>query len=974
MAAGCCCLAFLLIVIDSSAQQKTVTGKVLSSDDQSSIPGVSVLIKGTAKGTVTDADGIFTLEVTEGTILQFSYIGYAKKEILVGSETQLNVSLDPDLSELDEVVVVGYGEQKRSMLTASVSTLDMKVKENTPTTNASQALHGVPGLWVNQAGGKPGQDVADIKIRGLGTMNSSNPLVLVNGIEYNMNELNPNDIETITVLKDASAAIYGSRAANGVIMITTKSGKKDHAEINYSFSYGIQQVTKMPDVLWDPIVYMQGRNQALLNEGKAITYTDAQIQEYRDGMATNPYTYPNMNWFDYILKNGQLQQHNLRFSGGNDKTTYSLSVGYMDQDGVLVEANHANRYTLNLNLSTQVSDKLKVGTNIIGNYRTYTENPDGTSYFFNRFMRVLPIFSPYLPDGRYANAVFATPGRNSIENPIMLLKEGSGKHLEQRILAKVFADYQLPFNLIYSVNFGVDKLDNAYRRFIPFRTSYNPKTLVPNYYTTVASSYNQDDNNLNYTFYHTLTWEKLFADKHNVMAMVGSSFTRFDASTFNGKMEGYFDNQLTDLTAGATNPTAAGAVTEEKLASYFGRVNYNFNEKYIVEGIFRLDGSSRFAPGNRWGFFPGVSAAWRMDQESFLTDASFVNALKLRLSWGKLGNLDQNAALHRYLNTVNLGQDYSFGGVIAPGAAVTTYNDPSISWETTTTYNAGVDFEGWNGLLGVTLDVFKRRTDDILRSVPIPAQVGNLGAPQRNIGAVENTGFEIILSHRREIQDFRYEVSGSLSYVKNEVVDLDDQQVISGVRIIKEGYPIDAYYIYRAEGIYQTADQVDNSATLSGNVKPGYLQYWDRDDDDDIDGDDRIITGSSIPKYNYSFNINLGYKRINLTAFFQGVKDIDTYPTANLMIPYNNGAGVLKEWITDSWTPENTSASLPILTTNTATENFANSTFWLRDASYLRLKNIQLRYDLPEKWVSKLSLKKLSVFANGENLVTFNCG
>lgn len=973
MAAGCCCLALLLIFTDSVAQERILSGRVLSSDDNASVPGVSVLVKGTSNGTVTDADGNFSIRVAEGAVLQFSYIGYAKKEVTVSAETQITVMLDPDISMLDEVVVVGYGEQKRSNLTASVSTLDMSIKQNTPTTNASQALHGVPGLWVNQAGGKPGQDNASIRIRGLGTTNSSAPLVLVNGIEYDMNEINPNDIETITVLKDASAAIYGSRAANGVILVTTKSGKKEQSEVTYSFSHGIQQTTFMPDVVWDPIQYMEMRNQALINQGQAITYTQAQIDEYRAGMATDPVTYPNINWFDYLLKNGYLQQHNLRFSGGNEKTTYSLSLGYMDQDGVFIDANHANRYSINLNVSSQISEKLKVGANLIGNYRKYTEPSfgNGTNYYMNRFMRVLPIFTPYTHDGRYGNAVFATPGRNTIENPLMLLKEGSNVHAVQRIFTKVFADYQLPFNLMYSVNFGVDKMDGSARQFVPLLTSYNPKTGVPNIYNNNPYSYNYNDNNMNYTFYQTLTWDKLFADKHSVTAMIGQSYQEYEDSYFSGRMEGYFDNTLTDLNAGATNPQAGGAVTNEKIASYFGRLNYGFNEKYLVEAMFRIDGSSRFASGNRWGFFPAVSAAWRMDQEAFLADASFISALKVRASWGQLGNLDREAALHRYLNTVNLGQDYTFGNTVVPGAAVTTYNDPSITWETTTTYNAGVDFEGGEGLIGVTLDVFKKRTEDILRGVAIPAQVGNLGAPQRNIGTVDNTGYELTLSHRRDINDFRYSVSASLAYVKNEIVDLNGEQVISGSRILKEGYPIDAYYIYKAEGIYQTADEVANSVRLSNNVKPGYLKYANLDNDATIDGDDRIITGSSIPKYNYSFNINLGYKAFSLTTFFQGVQGINILPTANFMIPFNNGAGVTKEWATDSWTPENPGARLPLLTTSTATENFVSSTFWLRDASYLRLKNIQLKYDFPEKWISKLSLRKLSVFANGENLVTF---
>lgn len=956
-------------------RQLTVKGQVLDAQGVP-LPGVSVVIKSTAQGTITDVNGNYSLPNVAGdATLVFSFVGMRAQEMPVGNRSLINLTLEEETLGLEEVVAIGYRTQKRESLTGSVSMLDMTKKENTPITNASQALHGMSGLWVNQAGGKPGQDVATIRIRGVGTLNNNNPLVLVDGIEYNMNEINPATIESITVLKDASAAIYGSRAANGVILVTTRKGKKGKTIIDYNFSHGVQAVTYLPDVVWDPIQYMQLRNQALLNEGKTqVTYSEAQLEEYRNGMKTDPYTYPNLNWFDLVTKNGYLQQHSLRISGGSDRSEYSLTLGYMDQDGILIENNHANRYSMDLNYTIDVSSRISVGATIKANYRKYDENAHGTSYFFNRFMRVLPIFTPYLEDGRYGNAVFATPGRNAVENLMMLVKEGKNEHVAQRLLAKVFADFKLPFDLTYSINLGVDKLDGYARQFIPFLTTYNPKTKVPYYYSSNPYAQNYDDNDMNVTFYHTLSWQHQFNSKHNLELMVGNSYMKFDDSQFTARNYGYFDNTLTDIDAGSRDPEVSGDVTEDALLSYFSRINYNFNEKYLLDATFRLDGSSRFGRGNRWGFFHGTSVGWRIDQENFFQswNPDFVDLLKLRASYGQLGN--QAVALYSYLNTVNLGHDYSFNNSISAGSAITDYSDPLVSWETTTSYNAGFDFSGWEGKMGLSFDIFKKRTTDILRAIAIPSQVGDLEGPKTNVGTVDNRGFEIEISHRNTIRDFRYGISAQMSYVKNEVIDLNGEEIISGRRITREGHPIDSYYLYETEGIYQSPEEITGSATVSSNVKPGYLRYRDQGEKDGkINGDDRIITGNSIPKYNYGFNVNLGYKGIQLDAFFQGVKDVDIYPTANLVYPINNGAGITKKWATGTWSENNKSAALPILTTpQGAPENYQNSTFWLQDASYLRLKNIQLSYDVPARWLSRLSMSKFTLFINGENLLTFS--
>ncbi len=959
----------------------TVSGKIVSATGEA-LPGVSVLVKGTTIGSSTDANGAYSINVPNGSsVLVFSSTGFLTRELPVNNRAIIDVTLEAGSSAMDEVVVIGYGTEKKVNLTGSISTLSMKKKENMPITNASQALHGLSGVWVNQAGGKPGADVGSIRIRGVGTTNNSNPLVLVDGIEFNMNEINPATIETITVLKDASAAIYGSRAANGVILVTTKSGKKGKTEINYSFSHGIQDVTFMPDVEWDPILYMQSKDRALRNEGKTVVdYTDAQIEEYRKGMVTNPYAYPNRNYFDEILKPGYLQQHNLRFSGGSDKIVYSLALGFMDQDGILIASNHANRYSLDINVTANVTERIKIGGTIKSTYRKYKEPASGTEGFFNRLFRVIPIMASYLEDGRYGSVVFNTPGVNLIGNPHITLKEGNNEHASTRTLAKVFADVSLPFNLTYSANLGVDKangaadkVNGASRQFVPYLTTYHPLTKVPNYLNPTPYAYVYNEDNLFLSAYQTLSWQQKFNEDHNVSAMAGMSYTKFNNNFSSSQIYGFFDNSLSDIDAGSINPQVSGRRTEDVLLSYFGRVGYNYKEKYLLDGTLRYDGSGRFQDGRRWGLFYGLSAGWRLDQENVFKNSNqlgFINLFKIRASYGELGN--QAVELYSYFPTVNLGFDYAFNNTIAAGSAITRAVEPNISWETTRTYDIGTDISLWNGKLNVTFDVFKKRTFDILRQVNIPAQVGGLTGPVKNIGTVDNSGYDITVSHRNQIGKFNYEVGAEFGYVKNRVVDLNGERIISTRRITAAGYPIDSYFLYEAIGIYQSQEEVDKSAKISNAVKPGYIKYKDQNNDGKINGDDRIITGGSIPKYTYGFNLNLGYERFSLSTFFQGVQGVNLYPTANLATPFNNGAGVTKEWITDSWSPTNTNARLPILTTATgATENFQPSTFHLRDGSYLRLKNIQLKYDLPGTVFGRSFFKNISIFVNGENILTF---
>ncbi|HTF16571.1 MAG TPA: SusC/RagA family TonB-linked outer membrane protein, partial [Chryseolinea sp.] len=537
-----------------------------------------------------------------------------------------------------------------------------------------------------------------------------------------------------------------------------------------------------------------------------------------------------------------------------------------------------------------------------------------------------------------------------------------------------------PFGINYNIKFGADKYDGLLEEFTPQVQTFNPKTGAAinwNSPATAPRAANTDYSDLNIHFYNTLNWQKQFGQSHNLALMAGSSYDNFSSGSFDASMTGYLDGALTALDAGTVRYATSGRSTKDVLESYFGRLNYDFDGKYLLEATFRYDGSSRFAPGNRWGFFPAVSAGWRIDKENFFKGVEAINLLKLRGSVGELGN--QAVPLYSYESAISLGNNYSFGKALASGAAATAYTDRDISWETTTTYDIGLDLELFNSKLSLTADVYDKRTTGILREVNIPAQIGGLQGPQENIGTMHNKGYEITLGYRNNIGDFNYEVSGNVSYNENRVVDIDGQILYNlntnVTTITQAGYPINALYMLDAVGIFQSDEEVASSPFQSNSTKAGYLKYNDINKDNVINAEDRVIINSStvIPKYTYGFGVNMGYKGLSLNAVFQGVAGIKIYPTANLAYPFSNGANATWEWATDAWTPEKPNARLPIVTESTGNQdNFQANDFWLRDGSYLRLKNIQLSYLLPQRWMSTLKISKLAVFLNAENWLTFS--
>lgn len=978
-----------------SLLQETVTGRVTDSNSKEALPGVNITLKGTSSGSTTDSQGLFEISVPSlNDTLIFSYIGYEPQQVAIDGRTEIILELSPQVYMSEELVVVGYGEQRRGTLTGSVTTMSFSERaDGQPLTNASQALYGVSGLNVRLDNSYPGTARTRINMRGVGTLSGDRePLVLVDGIPYSMDELNPNDIESITVLKDASAAIYGSRAANGVIMVTTKSGERG-ARFTYNNYIGIQQPTTLPDVIWDSMEFLELKRQAIENTtGNVPASFDADVEAYRQGMISDPLGYPSgNNWFDIALRDGFIQKHDLSVSGGDDNYRYRLSVGYLDQEGIIFGPNNsAEEYYIGLNTTAQISDRLEVGLRLNGTYRWYTRPPynsGGNTSYMNYLSRTLPIMPDLLENGAYGEPSIRIDGRNNWEHPRMLAHEGYYEKQVQRFVTSLSARYILPFDISYNANIGIDKYDGRLDWFIPRMQKQIAGTETITYFnseTAAPRGQNEDDNDLNLNFHQTLNWRGQVSRNHDISVMVGTSYENREQLRFHAQARGYFDGTLPALNAGTVAHALGGRTTRDVLQSYFGRFNYSFDEKYLLEAVFRYDGSSRFAKGNRWGFFPSVSAGWRVDLEPFFPDQSSIDLLKLRVSAGETGN--QAVALYSYESLMNTGQKYTFGGQLAPGAAVTSHSDPNISWETTRTYNAGMDMNMMQNRIHFTLDLYSRQTRDILRSVPLPTQVGNFSGAAQNVGEVHNRGVEITAGFNNSRGNFTYQIAGNFSYNRNEVINIGGDILYNhGTNlptITKEGHAMNSMFVYKSDGIFRNQAEVDAHVNADGeplqpNARPGWIRYVDIDGDGEIGPDDRIIIDNSsiMPKYTFGFDLNFGYKNWALDANFQGIAGIRYYQTGNMAFPFNNGANATREWLTDAWTPENPDARLPmVMEANRAevSENFGGrpSDFWLKDGSYLRLRNIQLSYSLPQDLLSRVGISQLTIFVNAQNWFT----
>jgi TonB-linked SusC/RagA family outer membrane protein len=951
---------------DTHSHQPAVQINGTVSDETGQLlPGVNVVEKGTTNGTTTDVSGHFSLNVeNEMSVLVFSFIGYQTIEIPVGSQTEFSINLVPDVKALDEIVVVGYGVQRKVNLTGAISTIEFDEEiNNRPITNASQALGGTAsGVWVSQNSGKPGSDGAQIRVRGWGTLNNSNPLIIVDGVEGSFDQLNPSDIATMSVLKDAaSAAIYGSKAANGVILITTKMGKNDERmQVDINSYVGLQSLGRRYDVIDNSAEHMELTNLALANEGSAPLFPDYMISDFRSG--NDPYKYPNTDWFDVLFRTATIQEHNVSLKGGSAQTSSFLSFNYLNQEGMVPNTN-SERYGVRANLESKISDWLTVSGRL--NYiRRDSEEPyaDITYGSVGRVFEMLggaaPYIAPYTRDGRFGSVQAIDRDGNLLydnRNPLIDAANGMTSSAENILTLNASADVKFHENLSLRTTFASNGNWNLYDKYNTSVFGYTDtgiETITKNYNREGIEINRRHVSNLNNNFFSTINYNNDFGDKHYFSAIAGIQLETNKTQTLFARRSAPPKEGLTQVDAGTSGIQGEGNMNGLKIFSYFGRINYVLSDKYLFEVNLRADGSSRFGKENRWGIFPGFSAGWRLSDEEFVRNMDVFSNLKLRGSWGQLGN--QNISGYwPYLTVISQSNDlsYSFNGNFAPGAAVTALVDRNITWETTSTLDIGIDLGLAEDRITIEADYFQKKTEDIIVQLPIPLVMGGITAPFENVGEMSNDGFEFIINYNNlklDRDQLGFNVGANLTYIKNEVTKFNDGDSPDQLYLIRQGYSYRTLYGYKVVGIYQS----DNEALEhmhSNGFKPvaGNLKFEDRNKDGRLGFEDKQALGNTIPKITFGFSSSFRYRGFDLNLLFQGIGGLNMYTQNNFTnISWENRV-FSKRW-RNAWTPENADSDLPSLKFNNSWDS-SPSSFWVQQINFVKLKNIQLGFYLRQR-------------------------
>lgn len=966
----------------ATTQQAGICKGLVKDATGESVIGASVVVKGTTNGTITDFDGNFSLDgIKKGDVIVISYVGYQTQEIKWNG-SPLNVILKEDSKTLSEVVVVGYGTQKKANLSGSVAMVDSKELENRPIQNVSSGLQGLmPGVAITGTNGAPGQDAGKIRVRGIGTLNEAGPYILVDGIETGtLSAVDPNDIESISVLKDAaSAAIYGSKAANGVVLITTKRGKTGQTKISYSGYLSFQNATNMIERMGS-YEYASLLNQALEAEGMSKRFNDTELQKFKDG---NDPLYPDTDWYDLAYKTGVQHRHNVNINGGSENVKYMASLGYLNQTGILPNAGR-EQFNARTNLDMKINKRLSARMNLSFIKNDYS---DASSAYYggssDQIIRQLNLIAPWIV-ARYDDGTWGTISDGS---PIAWLDSGMKVNRDNyNFSGRAAVDYEIFDGLKLTLQGAyVNNLQNYnyFQKYIKYNENKesDPSQLDERFYKWDRTNYDA-----------LLNYNKNFG-KHNIKGLLGWHTEKYNYKYQKAVRKKFPNNELTDMNAGdASTQSNEGYTAELAMISWFARINYDFAGKYLLEANIRADASSRFAEGHRWGYFPSFSGAWRISEEAFMESAkdSWLSGLKIRASWGQLGNQDalsgSNNDYYPALNTYNLDSKYAFGGSLNSGYYQRKYRLETISWEKASTWGVGVDFTLFNKLNG-SLDYYNRKTTGIIMDVTVPKEFA-LDAYKDNVGSMRNSGIEINLSYNTKIGQVDFGIAGNFSYNKNEILDLgggDPNKYLDATdgysQRNKVGEAMNSYYIYRADGFFNSQEEADAYTAKYGNpfgktFKAGDLRYVDTNKDGKLTADDREYCGSSDPKIIYGFNINAGWKGIDLSLMFNGAAGVkrlfDGYEV------YGNFSGDAAHPATiwrDAWTPDNHDASMPRIfydTNSASSSRSVQSDFWLQDTSYLRLKNLQLGYTLPKGWLNSVGVENIRIYYSVENLLTFD--
>ena len=949
-------------VVEINDQQKqTVKGTVKDANGDPII-GATVKVKGSTGGTVTDIDGKFTLDAPAGAELEVSSIGYLKQ--IVKAKGNIAIVLKDDSQTLDELVVVGYGVQKKENLTGAVASMNAEKLATRPVSSLSSALAGeMAGVTAVQTSGAPGGQNASITVRGQNSVNAASPLVIVDGVPGSMNVINPAEIESVTVLKDAaSAAIYGVQAANGVILITTKKGKTGKTTVSYNATFSWSSLLSKLDLV-DAYGYAYLYNEAYLNDHPGATkpFSDETVEKYRTGKL------PSTDWYKEALTgSGFEHQHNLSLSGGNDKTTYNMYLGYLSQDGVTKDIDY-NRINARMNITSQINKYITLGLNASGYRGTQQDAWAGYTQVIQGMSRSHPTDPVYDEDGNFKYV--------GVDNPVAVQgrdKTGWKKTIDQEVFLIGSAEIKPIKDLSIK---GVYSWRNWTQDQLGFKKTWGYGTYNSGQREGYVRNYNYDY----LTGQILVNYNKSFGD-HNLGVLAGMESydvkSRFVTATRKGGGNNNLDESLNTLDASSQKNTNGG--TEMTRLSYFGRLQYNYAGKYLFEANVRRDASSRFPKDSRWGTFPAFSAGWRISEEAFMKNVDWLSNLKLRLGWGKTGNEElKSSDLYPAVPTYAYGS-YMFGNSLYSTAYESRLVNDQLKWATVTNYELGIDAGFLNNKLTMELSVYKKKTNDMLLYLPLQGVIG-LSAPAQNVGSVENRGFELVLGHNNRIgKDWSYNLSLNMGYNKNEIIDMagTDGPIDNGyggtddTQWNIEGYGVSSYYGYVADGLFRTEEELKKGPLRTGNEKLGDIRYKDLDDDGKITAADRKIIGNKMPKWTGGFNFRVGYKNFELSGLLQGAFDAKRYYNGEASYAFFNNASCLnKHW--NRWSEENPNGNFPRLSLTSQT-NYAFSSFWLQDASYVRLKNLTLAYTLPSEVISRIGLSFAQVYLTGENLFTIS--
>ena len=959
-------LLMMFTTSGSVAQTRKVSGNVQAADGRT-IEAVTVTNLKTGVAVVTAPNGTFTIDADASDTLEFSGVGYQVYRQLAGDVNITAVLASMDI-QMDQVVVVGYSRQKKVNLTGAVSVITGNELVKRPVYNTTVALQGtLPGVTVSQFNGVPGAE-AQIRIRGLGTLGNNEPLVLIDGVVASFGDVDPNNIETISVLKDAaSASIYGSRAAGGVILITSKRGKSGRMKVDYDAFYGFQRPVDRP-VYLNGADFMKYTNEALVNEGAAPRFAQSLIDTYMENHAKDPDRFPSTDWQNATFTSGLQQQQNITLNGGSDRIKLLAALNYMDQNGI-VDNSGFKRYSLRLNADYKASDKLNFQFDV--NLRREDNRAPSIGYgnVFAQVYRVPSIFAAQYSDGSWG------PGWEGA-NPLAWARaSGLNSNNANHILLNLQANYMpvkgLTINFNYAPKYFTDYNINNQQRIDYY--NFETKALFISSPNRNFLSNSTSNNLTNYmrvqaNYNKSIKWL-------DVSALVGAEQTDSRSQGFNAYRELSLFPDLIQLNSyPSLNQNLGGFGNAWALRSYYGRINFVASDKYLLELNSRYDGSSRFAADfKRYGFFPSFSAGWIVSKERFMEQFKALSLLKLRASWGALGN--QNIGNYPYISSLTLSQGV-FNNNIVSAAAQTVAANREITWESTKVLNFGLDAGFFGNKLNVEFDYYIKQTDDILLTLPVPQIVG-LSPAVQNAGVVENKGWDLQVRYNDRIgKDFNFGITGVLSDVRNRVVDLSGTgPYISGFQITQVGQEMGSIFGLQAAGLFQTQEEITGSPTQFGNVRPGDIRYIDQNKDGVINALDRVIIGSRIPRYTYSTNLFFDYKGFDVTLFFQGVGKINGMQTQDAAWAFHNAGSIrdihLGRWSTTKTPEENLRATYPrffIAQQN----NQQTSSYWMDDASYLKLKTVAIGYTFPANMLTKTPFSLFKIYVSGQNVFSWD--